>query len=368
ASFRVDSDTSLKATVPDGAGDGPISVQVGGGEAKSPDGFSVITIADFSPPSGTVGSPLTIDGAHLDAATSVKVGAGAVDSFVVSPDGTQIKTTVPNTATNGRITVETPYGTAASPGNDFSGTFHVVPTVTSLSPMIGTPGTTVTVNGTGLRAVSAVSFGEAYADASTIVINGTGTQLTVSAPEGSGHVGVHTGLTDGYSAQSFTLFWIRSAYQIPNGGELLKPGDSVLIDGANLQNASSIKFNGTPAATFSYGGDGRITAVVPNGFSSGPLSITTPLGTTTSSFNLIHMEVTGFSPTSGPAGTKVTVTGVGFQDPSMAINFLSFFGRLANDFTVDSDIKITVTEPADAFTGPIQIFTTQGVIQSSASF
>ena len=93
-----------------------------------------------------------------DNATAVKVGTGAVDSFLVAPDGTQITTVVPNSATNGRITVETPYGTAISPGDDFYGTFHVVPTVTNFSPMIGTPGTTVTVNGTGLRSVGADGY------------------------------------------------------------------------------------------------------------------------------------------------------------------------------------------------------------------
>ena len=52
----------------------------------------------------------------------------------------------------------------------------------------------------------------------------------------------------------------------------------------------------------------------------------------------------------------------------MTINFLSFFGRIANQFTIDSNTQITVTEPAGAFTGPIQIFTSEGVTQSAGSF
>jgi uncharacterized protein (TIGR03437 family) len=63
----------------------------------------------------------------------------------------------------------------------------------------------------------------------------------------------------------------------------------VLIGGYNFTGATSVKFNGV-AASFSVNSDGMITAVVPAGATSGPVSVTTPNGTTTSSgsFTVTH--------------------------------------------------------------------------------
>ena len=59
------------------------------------------------------------------------------------------------------------------------------------------------------------------------------------------------------------------------------PGSSVTIDGSGFTGASAVRFKGTPA-TFSIGSDTRITATVPSGATSGPISVTGPGGTSTS--------------------------------------------------------------------------------------
>src|SRR5207247_8012070 len=64
--------------------------------------------------------------------------------------------------------------------------------------------------------------------------------------------------------------------------------------------------------------DLQITATVPNGATSGPIQVSTPGGTATSasSFTVTTPpappSISSFSPTSGPVGTSVTITGTNF--------------------------------------------------------
>ena len=72
------------------------------------------------------------------------------------------------------------------------------------------------------------------------------------------------------------------------------PGTSVTLSGSGFTNATNVRFNGTPA-TFSVASDTQITATVPSGATSGPISVTGPGGTGTSA--------AGFSVTVPPTVT-----------------------------------------------------------------
>ena len=122
ASFTVVSPTQITATVPAGATSGHLRVTTPGGTATSSGNFLVTaggapTISGFSPPSGPVGTLVTINGTNFTGATSVTVNFAAASFTVVSP--TQITATVPGGATSGHIRVTTPGGTAVSSGNFF---------------------------------------------------------------------------------------------------------------------------------------------------------------------------------------------------------------------------------------------------------
>jgi hypothetical protein len=69
-------------------------------------------IAGFSPSSGPVGTPVTINGQSFTQTTGVTFG-GVTAAFTVTSD-TEITATVPTGAVTGRIDVTTPGGTAAS--------------------------------------------------------------------------------------------------------------------------------------------------------------------------------------------------------------------------------------------------------------
>jgi uncharacterized repeat protein (TIGR03803 family) len=108
--------TFIMATVPAGALTGTVTVTTGTKTLTAPKQFKVTpTLVSFSPPSGPVGTVVTITGTGLTQATKVtfnQVSAG----FTVNSD-TQITATVPATATTGKIAVTTKGGTASSTTN-----------------------------------------------------------------------------------------------------------------------------------------------------------------------------------------------------------------------------------------------------------
>jgi uncharacterized repeat protein (TIGR03803 family) len=59
-------------------------------------------------------------------------------------------------------------------------------------------------------------------------------------------------------------------------------GKWVLLWGANLLGTTAVSFNGTPAASFAVASSQGVFAEVPNGATTGPITITTPNGSSTS--------------------------------------------------------------------------------------
>ncbi len=141
-------------------------------------------------------------------------------------------------------------------------------------------------------------------------------------------------------------------------------GTAVTLTGSYFTGASSVSFHGTPAA-FTIISAAQINATVPAGSTSGPISVTTPGGTTASaaSFTVIPPpRISGLTPASGPVGTLVTFSGSGFNGATR----VAFAGVTAS-FTLLSDAQITATVPAGAAAGPVSV-TTPGGTASGPSF
>src|SRR5207302_2012940 len=92
-------------------------------------------------------------------------------------------------------------------------------------------------------------------------------------------------------------------------------GQSVGIGGKFFTGATAVRFNGTDA-DFTVVSETQITAHVPVGATSGPLTVVTPQGTATSpgNFTLTTAAPTieSFSPGSGAPGGYVTIAGHNF--------------------------------------------------------
>ena len=145
-------------------------------------------------------------------------------------------------------------------------------------------------------------------------------------------------------------------------------GTSVGITGSGFTGATGVRFNGTSAA-FTVDSDTSITAPVPAGATTGPISIVAPSGRggSSSPFTVttaVAPTVTSFTPTSGGIGTSVAVTGTSFTGATA----VRFNGTSAVAFTVNSATSITATVPAGATTGPIGVTTPGGTGTSAGSF
>ncbi len=105
--------TFLTATVPAAALTGPVTVTTGKTTLTSAQTFKVTpTFTSFSPPSGPVGTLVTVNGTGLTQTTKVTVD-GKSAAFTVVSD-IEITATVPTTATTGKIAVTTKGGSATS--------------------------------------------------------------------------------------------------------------------------------------------------------------------------------------------------------------------------------------------------------------
>jgi hypothetical protein len=143
-------------------------------------------------------------------------------------------------------------------------------------------------------------------------------------------------------------------------------GSSVVITGTGFTGATSVTFGSIDATSYTVDSDTQVTAVVPGGFTHSPITLTTSGGTAKSAtnFKLILPSISNFTPKTGPEGTQVVLTGVGFTGATDVQ-----FGGVSATFTVDLDTQITTTVPIGAVTGPITVTTvTSGTIASATDF
>jgi IPT/TIG domain len=173
------------------------------------------------------------------------------------------------------------------------------------------------------------------------------------------------------------------SFQLPGCGSVTPPaapsisgfnpssgpvGTSVTINGSGFTGTTSVTFNGA-AAPFSIVSDAQLTATVPAGATTGPIGVAAPGGSTTSatSFTVTPAApapaISSISPTSGKAGTQVTINGSGLTGTTS----VAFGGGRAASFTVVSDVQVRTTVPNGAKTGPIRL-TTPGGSASSQTF
>jgi hypothetical protein len=135
-------------------------------------------------------------------------------------------------------------------------------------------------------------------------------------------------------------------------------GTSVIITGLNLTGATGVTLNGT-TMTFGALSATSILAVVPAGATTGNIVVTTAGGASNGLLFTVIVTatptVTGLSPTSGPAGTVVTITGTNLTGATgVTLNGVTV------PFTVVNGTTITFTVPAGGNSGNVVVTTPGG--------
>ena len=251
------------------------------------------------------------------------------------------------------------------------GTASTPPTITGLSPTSGPVGTSVTITGT--------NFGSAQ-DTTTVTFNGTvatpsswsASSIVVPVPSAatSGNIIVTAGGVAS-NGLTFTVTANPPAPAISSLNPTSGPaGTSVTITGTNFgasQGTSAVMFNGTAASPTSWNST-SIVAPVPSGATSGNVVVTVGgLGSNGLAFTVTTAapSITDLSPTSGPVGTSVTITGTNFG-ASQGTSTVMFNGTAASPTSWNST-SIVAPVPSGATSGNVMM-TVGGVASNGVTF
>jgi hypothetical protein len=205
ATVTVNSATSITAVSPASLTAGPVTLTVttsGGTVNFSSFTYNATapTVSSFSPTSGGIGFTLvTITGTNFLTGSTVRFGTSAfVPAQVLST--TQLRVTVPTGATTGAITVQTVNGLTGTSRSNF--TVVARPVLSTMTPISGLVGSTVTITGTSLLGAT-VNFGAVRV---TPTVNRTGTSLTFVVPSvAAGQYVVSVETVGGISANTPTF-------------------------------------------------------------------------------------------------------------------------------------------------------------------
>ncbi|MFR9752943.1 IPT/TIG domain-containing protein, partial [Nocardia sp. 004] len=144
--------------------------------------------------------------------------------------------------------------------------------------------------------------------------------------------------------------------------------NSVVITGSGFSGVGplTVRF-GTTATTFTIDSDTQITAIVPPGTGTVPVTVTASLGGTSNALpytygSLTVPALTAINPTQGPAGTTVTLTGSNLS----TVTAVNFGGTPAASFTVVSATQITAVVPSGTGTVAVTVTSPAGTSNSVA--
>ncbi|MDQ6801165.1 MAG: hypothetical protein M3041_10040 [Acidobacteriota bacterium] len=261
---------------------------------------------------------------------------------------------MPNGATTGPITVTTPAGTATSATNFV---INGPPTITTFFPASGAVSTAVSIGGTNFNGATSVRFNGIAA----AFIVSSDMQLSTTVPMGAttGRISVTTPAGTASSATDFTVLTLPVITSFrPASGPV---GTVVSVIGNRLGQATRVAFNGA-SSTFTVVSDALITATVPPGATSGPISVITPSGMVTSeeSFGVVIpapivavAALPGGLLTDGTAGATDSYALVNRGTASTTITLTqtgTFFTQAPSSFILDARAtqKIVLTANATA--------------------
>lgn len=238
-----------------------------------------------------------------------------------------------------------------------------VPSISSISPVSGAPGNTVTISGSGFGASkgsSAVKFGATTA-ATTSWSN---TSIKATAPAGTGRVNVTVTTAGGTSAaKTFTYKPILSAIT-PNAGPA---GSSVTLSGTSFgATAGTVVFDSTSAAVTSWTPT-SITANVPAGSGMVNVKVTTSASLVSNTLTFTYRvppAITTISPTSGNPGNAITISGTNFGTSAGTVNF----GATTAAITSWSSTQVKAQVPAGQDVANVSIKSSANLVSNSLAF
>jgi large repetitive protein len=362
--FSAPAQSQIIARVPDTGTTGKIAVTTAAGTTTSAGDFVVTrapVIKSFSPRLGRDGfTDVTIEGINFTGVTGVGFNGKPVTG-ISSPAQGQLLVRVPSGATTGPITITNASGVGTS-----STPFQVTlaPIVEWFNPVLGGPGTPVTIAGVNLsNSLTHLRFNGVNA-AFTVTGQG-GTQIRTSVPADA-----KTGPIT--MSNSFGLFTTSSNFfvtgSVPYVTELAPGrgarGTQVIVTGGNFTSPVTVKFNGVTDPSAVVTAPTQIQATVPPGARTGPVTVTTAAGSSTNGpLFYAPPRLLAFVPAAAVVGQSVIFNGTNLTHATRLQ-----IGPALAEFAVTGPDQITATIPADARTGPVTVQTPGGTYMTEASY
>lgn len=355
------------------------------------------TISSFTPSSayvGDFGQTITIKGTNFTGATAVSF-TGLETTFTVV-NATTITAALPDIGISGPIAVTTSAGTVWST-QDFVILPIPEPTINSFSPdssYMDEYGQEVIITGTNFNGAASIN----YSGTTEVTIGGWIADFTVVdattvkaiLPQGvtTGPIAVTTSGGTAVSAKEFTVklipvptissFTPESCYAGEYGKVITITGTNFTGTGRNQTGTSEVTIGGW-GAQFTVVNATTVTAILPQGVSSGPIMLTTAGGIAFSqkafTVNALPKPViNSFTPdnaAAGQYGQTITIKGkyfIGKASAGVAGTIAVSFNGWGAAFTVVDDTTITAKLPQGVSTGPIEVTTSGGTVLSSTNF
>lgn len=241
-------------------------------------------------------------------------------------------------------------------------------TYSQIGPTASYGGPTQNITNATMYCASGISAGSNFTVSASLTNTSGDSNLYVAEYSGAScnvDQSASGSLTDGTAT---TLLQTASTPTTTNAADLLVAVGGAFAGGtATAGTGFSLRQNGSGVAEYGGYEDRVVTAI---GAYSGSMNLTST--TTYWAMVMVALKsssgtgptITSFTPTSGPIGTTVTITGTNFTGAT-AVKFAS---TPAASFTVNSSTQITATVPTGASSGTISVTTAAGTANSSASF
>jgi gliding motility-associated-like protein len=310
-------------------------------------------------------------------------------SFNLSaPGGPYITSELPiGTAALGSTTITVSAATGIAAGQGIAGAG--IPDNTTVVSISGTTvtisaATTAALAGTQLFFYTAATFGIQTNYATPTYVTNSSSEDGFTTSSGSyGYIENTYGIAVSHDASNPTIVYLeqyqKDVRKISGGGISTNTavptitgftpttsalaGATITITGTNFTGATAVSFGGENAASFTVNSATTITAVLGTG-TTGNIFVTTPGGTAMSPATLkVFPVISSFTPTSGVAGTTVTITGDNFLGAAS----IKIGGTAVASYIINSNTTITAVTGTGA-TGTIAINTGAGTTTGTATF
>lgn len=173
------------------------------------------------------------------------------------------------------------------------------------------------------------------------------------------HGGTHTAYGAMYSFTTTMKPFVRPLVLVS-----AKVGGTVHLLGQGFPTATAVDF-GSTAATFTISNATHIVAKPVAGSTTAQITVKEPSGNLLSLLKFkIAPTITSFSPTAGPVGSTVTITGMSLSQATA----VKFGAVAATAFTINSNTQITVTVPTGAVSNKISVTTPGGGASTATAF